>query len=88
MHMQITPSLPEEMYRFFWDTNPASIQLQKHANYIIDRILHYGDIPSWKWLLSVYERENIQDRVLMSKQLSKKDTTFFSLMLSTSGMPS
>jgi len=37
-------SIPSQFHRFFWDTDPAAIDLHRHATYIIARVLEIGNL--------------------------------------------
>jgi len=57
-------SKPENMPRrrsLFWDTNPESIDADKNARYIIERILDFGTDDEIRWLVSYYPPEVIKD---------------------------
>ncbi len=43
-------SLPEAVHHLFWDTNPRQLDLKRHADYIITRVLEKGDLDDWNWL--------------------------------------
>lgn len=73
-------SIPASLNRYFWDTRPENIDVQKNASYVIDRLLSKGDLNSWEWMRTAYSSEQIKDRVQKSRQLSRKDTVFFSLV--------
>lgn len=72
--------IPTSFKKFFWDTELNAIDSRKHSSYIIDRLLKMGDILSWQWLFKNYSSDQIKTRVLKSKQLTKKDISFFSLI--------
>ncbi|MFH1967545.1 MAG: hypothetical protein ABIJ03_03485 [Patescibacteria group bacterium] len=72
--------LPTIFQQFFWDAKLESINTQKNSSYIIDRLLKIGDLASWKWLAQTYSPEQIKNRALNSRQLTKKDATFYSLI--------
>ena len=53
----------------FWDTNPATLDVERHANYIIERILDYGTDEEVRWMYRAYPRELIHDVVERSRVL-------------------
>jgi hypothetical protein len=42
--LQQEGSIPFEFHRYFWDTDPAAIDLHRHAAYVITRILEMGSL--------------------------------------------
>ncbi len=73
--------LPKELYKYFWDVDPGKIDLHKHARYIIERILEYGDLESFWWLQKKYEEEIIVDVCRTSRSVSDKSKNFWLLWL-------
>ena len=47
----------------FWDVDPKTIHPQKHARYIIERILDFGNDKEVRWMAHHYPPERIK-RVL------------------------
>jgi len=72
--------LPSSLHQFFWDTDPKTINTQTNSSYVVDRLLKIGNMASWKWLVKTYSPNVIRTRALESKQLTKKDATFYSLI--------
>jgi transcriptional regulator with XRE-family HTH domain len=46
--------LPPTMSRLFWDTDTHKLDLARHADYIITRVLEKGDLEDWNWLRWTY----------------------------------
>ena len=40
----------------FWDTDPKTIDLQKNAQYVIERILDFGNDNEVRWLWNFYDK--------------------------------
>jgi hypothetical protein len=64
----------------FWDADPKSIDLRRHARYIIERILDYGDERELRWLVSYYPRRLIKDTVARSCVLHAKSRSLWKLV--------
>ncbi len=62
----------------FWDV--SKIDPYKNVDFIILRILQFGDIDDFKWALSFYGQEKIK-KVFMKigKKLDKKSLNFWKL---------
>ncbi len=53
----------------FWDVDPKTIDPKKHARYIIERILDFGDDREAKWMYGYYPHALIRDVVRKSRVL-------------------
>lgn len=53
----------------FWDVDPKTIDPQKHARYIIERILEFGNDKEVRWLYKRYRRSLLRDVVKRSRVL-------------------
>lgn len=45
--------------QYFWDIDPRTVDEKKHERFIISRLLNYGRLSDWQWLLRTYGRERI-----------------------------
>ena len=71
----------EEIKSLFWDTDLNNIDIEKHKEYIIKRILEYGDIGSVKWMFKNYSKDLIKDVLNSSRGISKKSSFYWKLVL-------
>lgn len=62
----------------FWDTPLEKIDLIKHKNYIIERVLSRGLLKDFFFLLQLYTNEEITIAVKNSNVLDKKTIHFCS----------
>ena len=53
----------------FWDVDPKTIDQKKHARYIIERILEFGNDEEVRWLYKRYRRSFVRDVVKKSRVL-------------------
>jgi len=53
----------------FWDVDPKTIDPEKHARYIIERILEFGRDEEVKWLWVYYSHKLIGDIARNSRAL-------------------
>ena len=66
----------------FWDTDPKNIDTEKHARYIIERVLDFGNDKEVEWLFGNYSEALIQEVLYNSRSvLHKKSKALWSLML-------
>lgn len=53
----------------FWDVDPKAIDPEKHATYIIERILDFGSDEEARWVYRRYPHELIRQTVKHSRVL-------------------
>lgn len=71
--------LPDNLKKYFWDTNPEKIDLQKNSFYIAERLLELGDFEGVSWLLQTYGKDFLKQVVEKSRNLTLKSINFYSL---------
>ncbi|HEY7779656.1 MAG TPA: hypothetical protein VIC85_05545 [Ktedonobacterales bacterium] len=52
--------LPRRLWHLFWDVNPASVDLRRHAEYVAARVLAYGDRRAVGWLVRTVPPEALR----------------------------
>jgi|SRR3989344_2389666 len=66
----------------FWDVDPSTIDLEKNARYVIERVLELGKDNEVRWLFQRYGKERIRfifNRFKMA--LTPKSRTFWDIYL-------
>ncbi len=53
----------------FWDTNLENIDLQKHARYIIERVMDLGRDEEVRWMWNLYDKDLMLDVAKHSRVL-------------------
>ena len=69
--MKFRPSL-------FWDVDPKTIDPRKHAVYIIERVLDFGNDKEVRWLVHCYSPRAIKKVVVKSRVLYDKTKALWS----------
>jgi len=77
----MSTSLPTCTYRYFWDIDPMQLDVDQFPVYVIERLLEYGDLPSVRWMLHNYSREEMVRVVQTSRRLSRLSASFWALYL-------
>lgn len=62
----------------FWDVDPSTIDPEKHARYIIERILDFGEETEVSWAAKQYPHSLIRDVVNKSRVLHDKSRALWS----------
>ena len=65
----------------FWDTNPDKIDIEKNAQYIIERILDLGEDKEVSWLWQTYDKSFLKKIVEKSRSLRPSSKTLWTLLL-------
>ncbi len=53
----------------FWDVDPETLDPDKHAEYIIERVLDFGTDGEVKWMWNYYPKELIANVVRNSRAI-------------------
>lgn len=64
----------------FWDVNPKNIDLERHARYVIERVLDFGNDDEVRWLWHTYSKRKIHNVVQKSRVLHAKSKALWSLV--------
>ena len=78
-----TPLVMVFRQSLFWDVDPKTIDPQKHAVYIIERILDFGNDEEVRWMWKFYDHNLIRRTTDTSRVLHPQSRSFWKLMLST-----
>jgi hypothetical protein len=66
----------------FWDTNPKKINVKKHARYIIERVLEFGQPNEVGWVFKHYPKKVIKKILHLPRvQVSNKSKALWSLLV-------
>ena len=72
-------SLPSRR-SLFWDVNPKEVDLNKHAQYIIERILEFGRDEEVRWMKRNYSQQAIKEVTEKSRVLHPKTKSLWRLI--------
>lgn len=53
--------LPPSVERLFWDVDPADVDLDAHADYVMERVMSRGTLEAMRWLRATYSVEQMAD---------------------------
>jgi hypothetical protein len=67
--------------RLFWDVDPADVDLRRHADYAMERIVTRGTLVAMRWLRATYSTADLAAFLRRRGQrLSPKDRAYWSLI--------
>lgn len=69
--------IPDYIQHLFWDVKKESVDINRHARFIIRRVLDYGDVRAINWLRKVYSDATIKEVVQIKKGLLRKTQLFW-----------
>ncbi len=67
----------------FWDVDPATLDAETHARYIIERILDFGTDEEVRWMYRQYPHATIRDVVEHSRVLRPETKPLWRHLLAT-----
>jgi len=65
----------------FWDVNPKNIDPKKHAKYVIERILEFGNDREVHWMWNQYPQTIIKQVVKSSRSLRPRTRTLWTMLM-------
>lgn len=71
--------LPDRFKKFFWDTTFEKLDLIKNANYIVPRLLAFGDFDAYKFVFKNYSYEELKNITKTSREFTNKVANFMSI---------
>ncbi len=66
----------------FWDTNPKHLDTGKDAQFIIGRVLDFGNLKEWRLIEQLYGKEKIIKVVMDHVFIDPRSANFWALILS------
>lgn len=76
--------MPVFLKKYFWDVDFSGLDFERNPDYVIARILEYGDARAIRWMLKSADKKKIEKIVEESRQLSRKSANFWSLFFNIS----
>lgn len=64
-------AISPQVQRLFWDMDSHKLDIDSHAKTIIERILNDGNLADWRWLVSTYGNERIENALEEKKSFGR-----------------
>lgn len=64
----------------FWDVDPKTIHPKRHARYIIERILDFGNDDEVRWMWKTYPKRLIKETLEQSRVIHEKSKPLWRLL--------
>ncbi|MBI2415185.1 MAG: hypothetical protein HYV33_00800 [Candidatus Kerfeldbacteria bacterium] len=65
----------------FWDVNPKIVDPKKHATYVIERIMDFGQDDEIRWMWHYYPKKSLRQVAFKSRVLQPRSRVFWQLVL-------
>ena len=72
--------IPQFVRQFLWDIDQKQLSATNHQQFIIERVLEYGDQQAFNWLKQNYNKEQIGQVLKTSRRISAKTGNFYALI--------
>jgi hypothetical protein len=77
----ITQELPADVARLFWDTDPSTVDLGRHRDYVMGRVMARGGWVAMKWLRQSYSCDELADYLRRKgHQLAPRELAYWALI--------
>jgi len=73
--------ISSKLQPLFPSSNIQDLDNQRDKGYIIQTLLKNSTLDGWKWMLETYTNEDISEVLKTSRQLTPKETYFWSYFL-------
>ncbi len=67
----------------FWDINISELDMEQHANYVVERVLERGRMNDWLLIKNYYGVDRLREIATGLKCLSPKSLSFISIITRT-----
>lgn len=74
-------SLPTFLQSYFWDIDFKQLDFRKYRQFVLARILEYGDKKALKWAAAKFPTKDWRDTLIQSKNLTPKTANFWAIIL-------
>jgi hypothetical protein len=78
---QAAAKFPTDVARLFWDADPQAVDLDRHRDYVLGRVMTRGGWAAMRWLQSTYSREELADYLRRKGHLlAPRDQAYWALI--------
>lgn len=74
--------LPAELATLFWEIDPGALDLRKHRDYVLERVMTRGGLRAMRWLRATYGNDEIAEFLQRrGDRLAPRERAFWSLVV-------
>lgn len=67
----------------FWDIDLADLDMERHAAYIVNRVLDHGTMNDWLFIKSYYSLERLREIALNIRSMERESLSFIATVTNT-----
>jgi hypothetical protein len=73
---------PSEIAAYFWDIDVASLDVVKHKDYVIERLMSRGDLHAMAWLRTHFDLSDLRSFLLRRgrRSLAPRELAYWALL--------
>lgn len=80
-HRGVACALPPDVARLFWDTEPDSVDLHVHRDYVMERVMSRGGWTAMCWLRDAYSPPQLAEfLVRKGMRLAPRERAYWSII--------
>lgn len=72
---------PKFLKKYFWDTDFSKLDKNSNSQFIIERILEYGDEKAINWLFKYFKKTGLKEVLKKRRGISPLSANYWSLIL-------
>ncbi len=74
--------IPREIAAYFWDVDVAALDVVKHKDYVMERLMSRGDLRAMAWLRVRYGASELRDFLVRrgSRVLAPRELAYWALI--------
>ncbi|MFO7447767.1 MAG: hypothetical protein R6W90_15485 [Ignavibacteriaceae bacterium] len=76
-------NLPVYTKKYFWDSDFNKLNLKEYENFILGRLMLYGDVKSIRFILKSYTRKKVESYFIKKGKfvLDRKSYNFWKILI-------
>lgn len=69
--------IPDYIQNLFWDVRKETVDVNRHSQFIIRRVLDFGDVAAINWLRRTYPDNLLKQVIKIGRGLARKTIVFW-----------
>ena len=73
--------LPKSLWKYFWEVKPEEVDVEERPDYVIHRIMDYGDTEAVRWMKMTYGQVQMQEVLRSRRGISRPSAYYWATIL-------
>ncbi|UCD83513.1 MAG: hypothetical protein JSU92_09420 [Deltaproteobacteria bacterium] len=73
----MTTKFPEYLNNLLWDVRKETVDINRHSQFVIRRVLDFGDVAAVNWLRRTYPDNLLKQVIKTGRGLTRKTIVFW-----------